>query len=168
MKPFPSWFVVGLLVLSLAACAPPEQDVEKEIAALKAMESEVTAAFLSENVDSLMATYWNSPDLVMYSPDTMEVKGFDAVRASYARFFKMGDVKSFEIIDSKYKVSGDIAVGWSKWKLTYQLTGLPEMQWEGRFTGLFMKQAGKWYSAVDHSSMPLPPPPAATSTAMKN
>ncbi|MFQ5798103.1 MAG: YybH family protein [Bacteroidota bacterium] len=150
-------FVLSLVVLLVVACQPP-QDVEREIAALKEGETGYVEAFQNEDVDAIMETYWNSPDLIRYTVATMEVRGYDTVQQRYAQFFEGGDVKSFEILDSQYKVSGDLAVGWSRWKLTYQPTDGPEWQREGRWTGMFTKQGGKWYITVDHASAPLTAP----------
>ena len=152
------WLVVLLLLLPLTACEPP-QDVEKEIAALVEMDSRFAEAFQSEDLEAIMATYWNSPDLVIYWPVTMEVRGYDNVREHIQQFFEENEMRSFEFVDPQHKVSQNVAVGWGKWKIAYQPPEAPEIESEGRYTVMYVKQEGEWVMAVDHASMPIPPLP---------
>lgn len=159
-------YVIGLPLLFLASCQP-RQDIEKEMAALQEHSNQFVQAFKSENADSVMALYWNSPDLVFYPPDTMEANGYDAVHQVFTRFFETMEVKSFELKDEQRKVSGDLAFTWGKYSMTVVPTGGSEMQLEGRYTAMFMKHEGKWMIAVDHASAPLPPPPPPTAMEKK-
>jgi len=148
----------GVLALALASCVPPVQDVEKEIAALKQVDSVWEASFVKGDIDGIMSTYWNSPELVSYPPNTMEVNGYEAVRMSYEKMYGMMAVKSAQSVNASYKVSGDVAFGWGTWKMTFQPTGGQDMGTEGRYTNMYVKKDGKWYYAVDHASVPMPPP----------
>lgn len=172
MKPRINLTFISLLLLPVAGCIPP-QDVEKEVAALKQQDSLWNAAFVAGDVDALMALYWNSADLVSYPPDTMEVRGYDALHQSFTQMFRKLDVLGVETLDVQFKVSGDLAVGWGRWSMTFQPTGPAygeaygeapyggptEMKSEGRFSAFYLKQNGKWLIAADHASMPLPPSP---------
>ncbi len=106
-----------------------------------------------------MATYWNSPDLVIYWPVAMEVRGYDNVREHIQQFFEESEMRSFEFVDPQHKVSQNVAVGWGKWKFAYQPAEAPEIESEGRYTVMYVKQEGEWLMAVDHASMPIPPLP---------
>lgn len=160
------WIVTSVLLLPLAACQPP-QDIEKEIEALKELDSQFVNAFEAENLESLMALYWNSPDLVLYWPRTMEVRGYEATQLYIEQFFESNEVRSLELLDSQHKVSGDLAVGWGKYKIAFRPTEGPEIEAEGRYTLMMVKEDGEWLIAVDHASAPLPPLPAEGMEAAK-
>ncbi len=160
-------FVLSLVVLLVVACQPP-QDVEREIAALKEVDERFAEAFNNEDVDAIMERYWKSPDLVAYHPFDMEIRGFDALRELWVGLFSDGEVNSFEMLNLQYRVSGDVAFSWGRWKLNYQPTDQPEMEWEGRVTAMYVEEGEKWYVAVEHASVPLPlSAPAGTKAAKK-
>src|SRR6476646_6094445 len=64
-------------------CSPAHMESEA-----RALDGRFAESFAKGDLDGVMATYWNSPDLVFYPPDVMELHGPAAVRQNYAEAFK--------------------------------------------------------------------------------
>jgi len=66
----------------IAGCAKSGDSPDTMITEAKALDQRFTEAYNNGDVDAIMATYWNSPDLVSYPPGALELKGFEAIRQS--------------------------------------------------------------------------------------
>ncbi len=140
--------------------AKPAHSEEEMIAAAKAVDAKFVEEINKENLDGVMSCYWNSPDLVVYSPGEMELKGYEATKQSFANFFKDMPGARHEMLGTEYRAAGDIVYCWGKVRLTVpaadSLTAPQTM--EGRYTSVFAyKDSGMVY-ILDHASLPLPPP----------
>lgn len=133
---------------------------DKMIAAAKALDQKFIEAYNKGDVDAVMATYWNSPELVSYPPDAMEVKGWQAAKDAFAHSFAHMKGAALELIESNYKVVGDAVITWGKWRLKMPAADGQTMEIEGRYTDVKAERDGKWVYIMDHASVPLLPPPA--------
>ena len=141
-------------------CAPQGEDPEKMVAAAKELDQQFIAAANKADVDAIMALYWNNPDLVVYPPDEMEAKGWQAQQAGFKNFVAAMPNAKWELVESNYKAAGDVVIGWGKVKLTVRSGGGAPMEMLFRYTDVKTKRDGKWVYILDHGSAPLPPPQA--------
>ena len=155
------------LAFALCACAPKGPDSAQLIASAKALDAKFAAAFNSGNVDAVMDTYENSPELVSFPPDAMEAVGYAAVKAGYAKSFAGMPGAKLEITDAHYRVVGEAVIGYGQWKMVLPgANGSAQVEMTGRFTDVKAERNGKWVYLVDHASIPFsmpdaPPPPPA-------
>jgi ketosteroid isomerase-like protein len=154
--------VVGALMFT--ACAPaappaPAGPTPAELtAAASALDRQFLDAFNKGDVDALMATYWNSPNLVSFGPEGMGTKGFDAAKTEAAAMFKAMPGAKLEIATPNNDVHGDMVLGWGTWKMTMQTPAGPQVI-EGRYSDVKAMRDGKMVFIMDHASMPPPPAP---------
>lgn len=156
--------LVSVAASLFLGCAPQGEDPEKMITAAKALDQQFIEAWNKGDVDAIMATYWNNPELISYQPDT-DCKGWQATKDGYVDFFANAPKTTVQLIESTYKATGDFVVGWGKVRMTEpSAQGAPPMETLIRFTNVIAKRDGKWVYVMDHASVPLPPiPPPARS-----
>ena len=141
-------------------CAPQGENPEGMVASAKELDQQFIAAANKGDVDAIMAYYWNNPDLVVYPPDEMETRGWQAQQASFKNFFAAMRNAKWELVEPNYKAAGDVVIGWGKVKLTVPSEGGAGVEMLFRYTDVKTKRDGKWVYILDHDSAPLPPPPA--------
>lgn len=168
MRKMSSLLAGAVLVAFVSACTPappppPPGPTPAEMeAAARALDDQFLAAFNAGDVDALMATYWNSPNLVTMGPDGMGTRGYDAARTGAAEMVKAMAGAQLEFLSVNNDVVGDVVLGWGTWRMTM---GPPESPTviEGRYTDVKAMRDGTWVYLMDHASVPLPPAPAAAS-----
>lgn len=162
-----SMFLASLLVAAACAPAPPPPPpapagptpAEMKSAA-DALDQRFLDAFNKGDAEAIAATYWNSPDLVSYSPDG-GTRGWEATRTAAAEAFKAMAGAKLELLNSRNDVHGNVVVGYGNWKMTIPAAKGPATVLEGRFSDVKAQKDGKWVYIIDHASVPLPPPPDA-------
>jgi len=155
-------YLASLVLAALGfvlGCAPKGENPEHMIAAARALDQQFVAAYGKGDVDGVMATYWNSPDLVSYPPDAMETRGWRATRENLTHFFATVPGADLELTEMNYKVAGDMVLSWGRWRLTMTSPAGESTAIEGRYSDVKAKRDGKWVYILDHASVPLPPPP---------
>ena len=76
--------LASLAVVALAgACAPKGPTPDDMVAAANAVDGAFLAGFNAGDVNALMATYWNSPELVSIGLDGMGGTGWDGAKAGW-------------------------------------------------------------------------------------
>ena len=165
MKRSPTaWLLVFALALS-AACAepaPPAPDENALIAAASALDEQFLAAFNSGDVDAMAALYASGLDTVSFMPDVMVMRGFHSIRTCFGEFVAMGAGATLEVTESHHMVVGDAVASWGLWTMTMNGPDGSPMTMSERFTDLKAERDGRWVYLIDHASVPLPPPPAAS------
>ena len=147
-----------LLALGIVFAAASATAADKGIAAV---DQAWMKAMLAGDAAAVAALY--APDAVMYPPDAMEVRGRDAIRKAYEDLFAGMKIHDVKVTPARYETRGDTSMGWGRFALTMVPKGGGDpVSVEGRFTAVAKKIFGKWSYVVDHSSAPLPPPPAAS------
>ena len=149
------------LVTLTGACAPTSPSPAQIVAAADSVDQRFLAAFNKGDVDALMATYWQSPDLVSIGLDGMGLKGWDATKASWAGLFSAMPGAQLEFTTHQNEAFGDVALGSGTWRLTTPVAGGDTQVMQGRFSDVKAFRDGKWVYVMDHGSVPLPPAPAA-------
>lgn len=157
--------LLAALVAALAGCAPKAPDPAQQIAQAKALDARFVAAFNSGDVEAVMATYENSPELVSYAPDAMEAVGYAAVKEGYAKSFAALPGAKLELVDPHYRAIGDAVIGYGRFKMLTPPGAGAQMEMTGRYTDVKAERNGKWVYLIDHASVPFtmpdaPPPPA--------
>ena len=144
----------------LTACATCRSchKSEEMIASAKALDERFIAAFNKGDVDAAMANYWNSPELVVYPPDSMAAKGWPDSKAAMAQMLAKIPGAKLELTDANYTVAGDVVIGYGTWRLTMHPPNEKHTTMEGRLTDVKAERDGKWVYLIDHASVPLPPP----------
>jgi ketosteroid isomerase-like protein len=151
-----SLFTLSLCLASGCASHGSNADQMRAVAAAEALDQQFVTAFNQHNVDGVMATYWNSPDLVVCPPETLEWKGWNAVRDGYAKAFAQpGGAAKLEMDSSHYLAIGDAVVGWGTFKVRVPGVPGPKDFARGRYTEVIAQRNGKWVYIIDHASLPL-------------
>jgi len=157
------YFVLALSFMAaislMAGCKCKEHDPEQMIAAAKELDQRFTDAYNKGDADAIMATYWNSSDLVSYPPGTLEFRGWQAAKQAMAASFAQAPGGKLTLTETNYQVAGDVVISWGKWTFTMPMPGGASMEMVGRFTDVKAERDGKWVYIMDHASVPLPPPP---------
>ena len=160
------WTGLGIATIALAgACAPaappPPAGLtpDEMVAAANALDDRFQDAFNRADVDALMATYWNSPNLVSFGPDGMGTRGWEACKAAAQAMFPAMPGAQLEFLSKNNEVQGDVVLGWGTWRITIPGDPSPTVL-EGRFSDVKAMRDGQWVYVMDHASVPLPPPPA--------
>lgn len=171
MQPVSRLFVVLAAVTCLASCAappPPEppkplETPEQMIASAKAVDDAFMAAFNKADAEALAATYWNSPETVSYQPDSMEMKGMEAIKAGFAQSMPAMGGAQMQITEARYvPVGEDTVLSNGHWTMTIPgAEGAAPAEMRGRFSCVMQRKDGRWVYIMDHASMPMAPPPAA-------
>jgi ketosteroid isomerase-like protein len=117
-------------------------------------------AFNNGDAEAIMKLHWNSPDLRTYPPGETQVNGFDAVKAGYVRDFSSNKGATLEYTDSNNIPFADGVVGYGTFRWTMPMEGSEPMVFDGRYTEVKAMRDGKLVIVIDHTSMPMPPPPA--------
>jgi ketosteroid isomerase-like protein len=158
--------VVGLAFAAFAAsCAPPAPPTPAKpsaadmVAAADALDRQFLDAFNRADVDAMMATYWNSPDVVSFSPEGMGTKGWTEIKTASAEMFKGLPGARLEFLESHNNAIDDVVLGWGRWKIALTTPQGPQVV-EGRYSDVKAMRDGKMVYLMDHASAPLPPPPA--------
>jgi ketosteroid isomerase-like protein len=149
-------FLVAVLpaALALPGCGPSPKQMIRES---KRLDKRFVEAFKKEDLEGVMATYWNDPKVVMLPAGAMDAKGYDAIKDAYKAFFDGTNIKDFKLKDQSYEVHGDVVIGWGLFSLTTLPSIGPEVRIEGRYTEVIAKRKGAWVYILDHASVPLAP-----------
>lgn len=120
-------------------------------------------SFGANDLEGVVSLY--ADDAIMYPPDIPVAQGKAAIRQGYAGLMNNNKISNFEIFDAHHETTGNISVGWGRWKmmLTPKAGGQPQ-QVQGRFTDVSKLVNGKWLYVADHASFdpqPQTQPPAA-------
>lgn len=118
------------------------------------------AAMKAGDVDAVAALY--APDAVSYPPDAMVATGRDEIRESWGSLLNEFDVEEIELPGAQHETRDDFSAAWGRFEMTLvPKEGGDPVVMEGRFSDVAKRIDGKWQYLMDHSSMPLPPPPDA-------
>ncbi len=150
-------FLLSILIIFLG-CTPKGEDPEKMITAAKDLDKRFIEAYNNRDVDAIMDTYWNSPDLVSYTPGQLEIKGWQNVKDMFTEEFENMPEFSLKLTEMHYQVAGDVVIGWGKWQMTISPPGIEPIVIDGRYTDVKAEKNGKWVYTIDHASAPMPPP----------
>lgn len=162
MKPSVKLFTLLVVPILFIGCttAPQPPDTAAMLASASALDESFVAAYNQGDADALAALYWNSPDVVSFLPDQMEVRGHDAIRAANAAAFEGMAGAHLELTESHQMPAGDVVIGWGLWRLTMPAADGTTQEMTGRYTDVKAERDGKWVYLLDHASVPAPPPPA--------
>ncbi len=145
----------------VGACAPKGPAPDAMIAAANAVDQAFLDAFNTGDVNALMATYWNSPELVNIGLDGMGDLGWDGAKAGWEIVFaSMPGVQL--AFDAPVNIAaGDVVLGWGAWTMTVPAGDGTAIVLTGRYSDVKAMRDGKWVYIMDHASVPMPPAPAA-------
>lgn len=137
---------------------PEEQHVDL-LKAANELDSLFLIAFNKGDVDGIMNLHWNSPELIAYPPGgAMQIKGYDSVKASYAREFGASQGAKLEYTDAHNEVFKDVVIGHGTFKWSMQAPDGKPMEFNGRYTEVKAMKDGKLVILIDHTSMPMMEP----------
>jgi ketosteroid isomerase-like protein len=155
-------FAVLVSLATACAPAPPKGPAPEDmVAAANALDQKFVDAFNKADVDGLMATYWNSPNLVSFGPGDMGTHGWDATKAGVAGMFQSMPGGKLEFTETHNDAVGEVVLGWGRWKITVPAEKGPAQVVEGRYSDVKASRDGKWVYIMDHGSVPMAPPPDA-------
>ena len=138
----------ALLFAASSVFSQSANEVSKIKTEIVAVMDEQTAAWNRGDVDGFMRGYWNSPELIFVSGDTV-TNGWqptlDRYKKNYNSREKMGTLKFTDLAISV--ISKDAAVVLGSWSLT-RAADNPK----GKFTLIFRKFRDGWRVVHDHTS----------------
>lgn len=163
--------VTVFLLIAVASCnnesgnkqSPPSS--ADLLSAANELDSLFLVAFNNGDAEAIMKLHWNSPDLRAYPPGEMQVNGYEAVKASYIRDFAASKDARLEYTNANNIPFGDGVVGFGTFRWTMPMEGSEPMVFDGRYTEVKAMRDGKMVIIIDHTSMPMPPPPADSTQA---
>lgn len=151
--------IVALLISSCGTEQPKPAAVDLKAEAEK-LDSAFLTAFNAGDAEAIMQLHWNSSELRAYTPGEMEVKGYDAVKASYVKDFAGSKGATLTITEANNIVYPDVVVGHGRFTWAMPVEGGAPMTVEGRYTEVKAMKDGKMVIVLDHTSAPMAPPPA--------
>ncbi len=160
-----NYILTALFLLTLASCnngkrneaTPTTADL---MTAANELDSLFLVAFNNGDAEAIMKLHWNSPDLRAYPPGETQINGFEAVKASYVRDFTMSKGAKLEYTNANNISFADGVVGHGTFRWTMPMEAGAPMVFEGRYSEVKAMKDGKMVIILDHTSMPMPPPPA--------
>ncbi len=160
MRSLPLRLLAGsVMVLSLAcSTAEPTQSTDEMLVAAEALDEAFVTAFNQGDANAMAGLYWNSPDVVSYLPDVLEVRGHDAIREANALSFAAAPGAQLELTEKHLMAAGDVVIGWGLWRISIPTADGEPVELIGRYTDVKAERDGRWVYLLDHASMPLPPP----------
>lgn len=162
MKPILRLLCGTLLVAAASACAPKAPTPAEMVAAADVLDREFLATFNRGDIDGLMATYWNSPELVSIGLEGGGLN-WEATKASWGQALSTMPGVQLEFLTQHNIAEGSAVLGWGTWRMTVPVPGGAPQVMEGRYTDVKALRNGKWVYVMDHASVSLLPPPAPTS-----
>lgn len=157
--------LIALFLLTFVRCSNEAKKAEvvstaDMLAAANELDSLFLVAFNNGDAEAIMKLHWNSPDLRAYPPGEMQVNGFDAVKAGYVRDFASSKGSKLEYTSTNNIPFADGVVGHGTFRWTMPMEGGSPMVFDGRYSEVKAFKDGKMVIILDHTSMPMPPPPA--------
>jgi ketosteroid isomerase-like protein len=117
-------------------------------------------AFQANDLDSIMALYADTAE--MFPPDSMEAKGKEEIRKSYAGLLERFTIQNFQVLEAQHETNGNLSFGWGRFAMDMLPKGGGEkVHMEGRFSDVSKKINGKWMYVLDHASVPFASSPSA-------
>ena len=139
---------ITAVAVLIIACALPCQAADM---GAQAVDAAWVKAMKANNLDAVMQCY--APNAVAWLPGMREARGAQAIRAAYQGLLSANTVKDAALVDTKYKTTGNMSVGWGKYSITLipKAGGAPVVM-TGRYNEVAERRAGKWVYIVDHAS----------------
>ncbi len=139
----------------------PKRDVSADIAAIKALNDKIAAAFNSNDAAAVAAAY--ADDAVMMDPNQAPIEGKSAIQAAYEARAKenasMSIASTFSFTPLETQVVGD----WAYDRGTYTVTLTPKSgkptERSNKYLTIYKRQPdGSWkvYRDISNSNEPLP------------
>jgi uncharacterized protein (TIGR02246 family) len=157
------------LALTFTGCqtAPtpaPKTDVAADMAAIKAVNDRMAAAFDSKDVAALAAAY--ADDAIMMDPDQPAIEGKQAIQAAYEARAKENASQSVSLTFAFTPLETQVAGDWAFDRGDYTVTVTPKsgtpMERSNKYVTIYKRQPdGNWKIYLDISNRNNPPPAAA-------
>ncbi len=154
--------ILSFLTLAIAGCNDRRNDntssmTEAELlSAAGRLDSLFLEAFNKGDVNALMQSYWNNPELTVYPPARgMQLKGYEAVKEYYANDFTANKGAKLEYTSNKNIPFKDVLVGHGTFKWTLPVPGREPVVFEARHTIVKAMKGGKLVIILDHTSAPM-------------
>jgi ketosteroid isomerase-like protein len=158
--------LASLALLTLAsACAPKGPTPDEMVEAANALDGAFLAAFNAGDINALMATYWNSPELVSIGIDGMGGTGWEGPKAGWEATFAAMPGTQLAFPTMHNIAAGDVVLGWGTWTMTIPNSDGTSTVLQGRYSDVKAQRDGKWVYIMDHASVPPPPAPAPAAAA---
>ncbi len=158
---------MALVCITFQRCAndvknEPAKSASDLLAAAEELDSLFLVAFNNGDAEAIMQLHWNSPELRAYPPGEPQVSGYDAVKASYVRDFTENKGAKLEYLSTNNIPFADGVVGHGTFRWSMPMEGAEPMVFEGRYSEVKAFKDGKMVIILDHTSVPMMPPPADT------
>lgn len=158
-----SWISGSLLVVTAftvlffrlrISYAQPNDEVQ-----IRALEHRFAEAFKAKDVDSIMANYEHSRNLLIFDVvPRREYLGWDAYRRDWQDFFaSIGPVTLFDVKDLTVNVDGSLAYSYSFQHYLAKTEAGGSRDVTVRVTDVYRKSGGQWLIVQEHVSVPVDP-----------
>ncbi len=145
---------VAVLLGAIALAAAAKGDDQAQI---KALEDTFVSAVKAKDIDKIMASYVNSPDLVVFDViPPRQYTGWDAYKKDWTGFLGgCKDNPTIEVSDLSVEVGGRLAYGHSIQRIECTDAKGNKLDLTLRVTDGYRKVKGKWLIAHEHVSVPV-------------
>lgn len=151
-----STFILCCMIAGCSAPATKEQTTtrskEQLIKEGYTLDSLYLEAYNKGDAEALMAIHWNSPELLSYPPGKLEVKGYDAIKAMYAKDFADNKGAKLEYLSVVNVPLGEGVAGYGTYRWTLPVGADSSIVMEGRYSDIKEYRDGKMVIVFDHSS----------------
>ena len=147
------------LAVALTALAGPARAAAPAAApGARQVDEALLRALKANDLEAIVASY--AEDAVFFPPGEVAQRGKAAIRRGFTEFLGAFRVTDFTVSDVRYTGAGDVSVAYGLFSLsaTPRAGGDP-VRWDGRYTLVAQRTAGKWLAVSDHASVPMGPPP---------
>jgi ketosteroid isomerase-like protein len=119
-----------------------------------AVANQIKEAFNNRDLDIIPELFAPDPDVVFYGTGTDEKGiGVDGVKADWERAFTQSDASSMELLWSSVSAAGSVA--WAAFDGVARATIKEQVIiFPIRFTSVFEKRDGRWFTVQSHASTP--------------
>jgi ketosteroid isomerase-like protein len=142
----------------LNACTNGPSPAEM-LTAAKVLDDKVVDAFSKRDVEALMDTHWNSPNLAILDEDEFFL-GWETFKAPTASYLKQFKEVRFSYIESRNIVDGDLVLGQHKWHASSIGTDGALREETGLHSDVKALRNGKWV-IIAETFVRLPPKPGS-------
>jgi hypothetical protein len=146
-----------VVALFLSGCIWPKETMEDVIVANKALDAQYLDGYLRNDVDTLMNSFFNSPNTIEVGSDGTLLEGYRAIKKYYEDFLADLEVEAAKILEHDYKLYAGTVIGHGKYWVKFKLKEGNEQAFTAYHVDVRQKHRGRWYYvAIIQTIVPVP------------
>jgi ketosteroid isomerase-like protein len=151
--------MMGVLFLGMALTGCASESPGRMISEARKLDQRFVQVFNNQDLNNVMACYWSSPELVVFTPEGELCRGWNAAKDMYDESLPKMKGAKLELTETHYDVAGDKVIAWGLWRMTMAPMAGEPGEIRGSYTEVSARRHGSWVYLIDHPSLTLPPGP---------